>query len=166
MPLIDVTYPEGALEPDARATMVEELTTRLLKAERAPDTEFFRNITWVYVHEMPTFGINAAGKPVSEPVFRVDVTTPQGALSDRRRAEFVEEATEVVSEAAGLGEDDGLRVWVLLHEVDEGSWGAAGTVIQFEALRAAAKAERENAGSADISEVASGVPEPAVPSGG
>jgi phenylpyruvate tautomerase PptA (4-oxalocrotonate tautomerase family) len=166
MPLIDVTYPEGALEPDARATMVEELTTKLLRAERAPDTEFFRNITWVYVHELPEHGINAAGRPVTEPVFRVDVTTPQGALSDRRREEFVSEATKVVSDAAGLGEADGLRVWVLLHEVDEGSWGAAGQVIHFEQLREAAKAERDSEGSAAIEGVTLGVPESAVPSGG
>ena len=29
-------------------------------------------------------------------------------------------------EAAGIGEEDALRVWVLLHEVAEGSWGAGG----------------------------------------
>lgn len=149
VPLIDVTYPEGALEADARSTMVE-LTTKLLRAERAPDTEFFRNITWVYLHELPAHGINAGGEPVGEPVFRVDVTTPQGALNDKRRAEFVDEATRAVSEAAGLGEADGLRIWVLLHEVVEGSWGAAGNVIQFAQLRAAAAAERDTEGSAEI----------------
>jgi phenylpyruvate tautomerase PptA (4-oxalocrotonate tautomerase family) len=150
MPLIEVTYPAGALEPEARATMVDTLTTKLLRAERAPDTEFFRSITWAYVHELPDFAVNASGRPVSEPIFRVDVTTPQGALNDKRRAEFVDEATKAVFEAAGLGEADGLRVWVLLHEVDEGSWGAGGHVIQFEQLRAAALAERESAGSAEI----------------
>jgi phenylpyruvate tautomerase PptA (4-oxalocrotonate tautomerase family) len=155
--MIDVTYPEGALEPDARATMVDELTTKLLRAERAPDTEFFRNITWVFLHELPAHGISAGGRPVAEPVFRVDVTTPEGALSDRRREEFVAEATKVVSAAAGLSEADGLRIWVLLHEVDEGSWGAAGNVIRFEQLRAAAAAERDSAGSAAIQPSASPV---------
>ena len=36
-------------------------------------------------------------------------------------------------------------MWVIWHEVPEGSWGAGGQVIEFEALRAAASAEREKA---------------------
>ena len=143
MPIFEVTYPEGALSPDARSKLVEGLTEALLRAERAPDTEFFRSITWSYVHELPSGCVLAGGRPVSEPTFRIDVTTPEGALSDRRREELVGEATRIVSEVAGLGEEDGLRVWVLMHEVAEGSWGAGGQVIQFKQLLELAKAERE-----------------------
>jgi phenylpyruvate tautomerase PptA (4-oxalocrotonate tautomerase family) len=82
---------------------------------------------------------------VADPTFKVDVTTPEGALSDRRREELVAEATRVVREAAGIGEEDALRVWVLLHEVAEGSWGAGGQIIRFEQLREMAKGEREAA---------------------
>ena len=53
MPIFEVTYPEGALSSDARSKLMEDLTTALLRAERAPDTEFFRSITWSYVHELP-----------------------------------------------------------------------------------------------------------------
>ena len=81
--------------------------------------------------------------PVKAPTFKLDVTTPEGALSDRRRKELVVEASSAIREAAGIPEEEGLRVWVLCHEVAEGSWGAGGQVIEFEALRAAAKAERE-----------------------
>ena len=45
MPIMDVTYPQGALDDDARDALVDDLTTVLLRAERAPDTEFFRNVT-------------------------------------------------------------------------------------------------------------------------
>lgn len=143
MPIFEVTYPQGALEPDARAELLEGLTTALLRAERAPDTEFFRNVTWSYVHELPEGAILAAGRPVTEPTFKVDVTTPEGALSDRRRQEFVTAATELVRDAAGIPEDQALRVWVLMHEVAEGSWGAGGHVIQFKQLAEAAKQQRE-----------------------
>jgi phenylpyruvate tautomerase PptA (4-oxalocrotonate tautomerase family) len=54
-------------------------------------------------------------------------------------------ATEIVREAAGIGEQDALRVWVLMHEVAEGSWGAGGQVIRFEQLREIARGERETA---------------------
>ena len=148
MPIIDFTYPQGALEPDAREALVGELTTALLRAERAPDTDFFRSITWVHVHALPDEDVFAAGRPVSEPHFRVEVTVPEGALSERRKQEFVSEATRVLLEASGLGEADGLRVWVLIREVPDGNWGAAGQVVRFEQLRQAAAAEREAEGQA------------------
>jgi phenylpyruvate tautomerase PptA (4-oxalocrotonate tautomerase family) len=148
MPFMDVTYPQGALTDEARERLAEELTTVLLRAERAPDTEFFRSITWLYLHELPADAVRAAGRPVQAPTFRVEATTPQGALSDRRRKEFVAEATRVVREAAGIPEEDGLRIWVLCKELPEGSWGAAGQVVEFEALRAAAAQERDKAQAA------------------
>jgi phenylpyruvate tautomerase PptA (4-oxalocrotonate tautomerase family) len=147
MPMMDVTYPQGALTPDARERLAEELTTVLLRAERAPDTEFFRSVTWVYLHELPEGAVLAAGRPVAAPTFRVEVTTPEGALSDRRRKELVGEATRVVRELASIPEEDAMRVWVVCREIDEGSWGAGGHVIEFEALRAAAAREREKAGA-------------------
>ena len=36
-------------------------------------------------------------------------------------------------------------MWVLVHEIAEGNWGAGGQIIQFEQLREAAKAERDKA---------------------
>ncbi|MGZ8667628.1 MAG: tautomerase family protein [Solirubrobacterales bacterium] len=143
MPVFELTYPEGALAPEAREKLLEDLTAALLRAERAPDTEFFRNVTWSYVHELSEGSVRSAGRPVGEPTFKIDVTTPAGALSDRRRGEFVEAATAAVSEAAGLGAEDALRVWVLMHEVAEGSWGAGGQIIQFKQLAEIAKRERE-----------------------
>jgi phenylpyruvate tautomerase PptA (4-oxalocrotonate tautomerase family) len=145
MPLLDVTYPQGALSEDARERLADELTAALLRAERAPDTEFFRSITWLYLHELPVHAVRRAGRPADPPTFKVEATTPEGALSDRRRKEFVADATRAVREAAGIAEEDALRVWVLCHEVAEGSWGAAGQVVEFAALRAAAAQERERA---------------------
>jgi len=151
MPLMDLTYPAGAVSPDARRTLPDQLTTVLLRAERAPDTEFFRNITWLHVHELPEGSVLAAGRPVAEPIFRLDVTIPDGALSDRRKQELVSEATRVLLDAAGLSEADALRVWVIIREVPDGNWGAGGQVIRFEQLREAAAKEREQEGEPVVS---------------
>jgi phenylpyruvate tautomerase PptA (4-oxalocrotonate tautomerase family) len=148
MPLIDFTYPAGTFGSEERTQLADGLTTALLRAERAPDTDFFRSITWAYLHELPEGTIHAAGRPVEAPTFRIEATVPQGALSDRRKQEFVAAATELVSEAAGLTEADGLRVWVLVHDVPDGNWGAAGNVVRFEQLRDAAAQEREKADQA------------------
>lgn len=148
MPLIDLTYPAGTLAPEARTELVDELTTVLLRAERAPDTEFFRSIAWVHVHELPAGCVLASGRPVDEPTFRVQVTIPAGALSDRRKQELVAEATRVVLAAAGLTESDALRVWVLITEVPDGNWGAGGQIVRFADLVRYASEEREQPGSA------------------
>ena len=143
MPKIDLTYSAGALSPDAKAELPAKLAATLLKWEKAPDTEFFRSISWTHVHELAPDSTHDANGPDAPSHFVIDVTTPQGALSDRRRAELAKELTEQVSEAAGLDADDAIRVWVLMHEVDEGSWAAAGGIVRFEQLREAAKEQRE-----------------------
>src|SRR5436309_15320999 len=89
MPMIDLTYPKGSLSADARADLLEELATRLLAAERAPDTEFFRSITWVYANEVDPEALAVGGRPGGDPRFRIQVTVPEGALSDRRKGELV-----------------------------------------------------------------------------
>ena len=80
-----------------------------------------------------------------EPRFRVDVTVPEGALSQRRTEGLVNEATANVLATAGLTETDALRVWVLIHEQPEGTWGAGASIVRFAELAALAKAEHANA---------------------
>jgi phenylpyruvate tautomerase PptA (4-oxalocrotonate tautomerase family) len=146
MPMMDLTYPAGALTAEARTELVDELTTILLRAERAPDTQFFRDIAWTYVHELPDGTVLAAGRPVTQPTFRLQVTIPDGALSDRRKEELVANATQAILAASGLEQKDALRVWVLIHEVPDGNWGAGAKVVQFAQLRQAADREREQPG--------------------
>lgn len=147
MPKIDFTYTAGALPAEAARELPGQLAATLLRWEGAPDTEFFRSISWTHVHELPAGAAHTADGPAELGQFVLDVTVPQGALSDRRRSGLVEEITRQVREAAGLGDEDAVRVWVLVHEVAEGSWGAAGQIVRFEQLREAARAQREAAGS-------------------
>ncbi len=146
MPMMNLTYPQGTFTDEQRDELAEKLTTALLRAERAPDTEFFRNITWLYAHEMPAGSVLAAGKPVDKPILRLEVTTPEGALSERRRAEMVSAATEILREATDIPAEEALaRIWVLMHEIPEGQWGAGGEIVYFQRLKDLAKAEREQA---------------------
>jgi phenylpyruvate tautomerase PptA (4-oxalocrotonate tautomerase family) len=145
MPKVDLTFPAGALSDDAKRELPRELAAAMLRWEGAPDTEFFRSITWTHVHELPAEAVHTADGPAELSQFVVDATVPAGALSDRRKGGLVEEFSKLVRDAAGLTDEEGVRVWVLIHEVPEGNWGAAGQIVQFEQLRAAAKAEREKA---------------------
>ena len=145
MPLIDLTMPAGTLDAEVRGDLVRTLGSTLLRWEGAPPTDFFKSIMWVHVHELPAEAVNASGRPVAEPHFRIDVTVPEGALSDRRKEGAVKELTEAVLEAAELDDSAAIRVWVLIHEVPDGNWGGAGQIVRFAQLRELAGQERERA---------------------
>jgi phenylpyruvate tautomerase PptA (4-oxalocrotonate tautomerase family) len=147
MPMIEVTYPKGAIEPDARAELLDELATKLLAAEKAPDTEFFRSITWVYANEIDAENLAVGGRAGGEPRFRVQITVPEGALSDRRKGILVDSVHQAVTRATGLPESEGLRIWTLIRDVPEGNWGAAGQQVRYQQLVEYAAAEREQTGA-------------------
>ncbi|MEU9858792.1 tautomerase family protein [Streptomyces sp. NPDC047974] len=143
MPMIRLTVPTGALTDQGRVTIQQELAAVLLRWEGAPDTAFFRAQAWSYLTELPESAQKTAED--DEPRFLVEVTVPQGALSERRKAGLVEEATATVLSAAGLSPDQALRVWVLVHEQPEGTWGAGGSVVRYADLVALAKGQRADA---------------------
>ena len=107
MPMIEFTYPKGAIAPDAREELLEELATKMLEAEKAPDTDFFRSITWVYANEIEPEMLAVGGRPGGEPRFRVQVTVPDGALSDRRKGILVDSFNQAVLRAARPGGERG-----------------------------------------------------------
>lgn len=145
MPMIDVTVPSGAVEPAAARHLTEELATILLRWEGAPDTEFFREITWVYWHEIAPEQLAVGGRPGDVPRFRIEVIVPEGALSQRRKDGLVGDVHTAVMAAAGLDERDALHVWTLISEITEGNWGAAGQTIRYEELKKLSQAERDAA---------------------
>ena len=140
MPMIELTAPAGALTDAGRKSVQRDLAALLLKWEGAPDNEFFRSVAWAYLHELPAGAQTTAEDDA--PRFRVEVRVPMGVLSDRRKAGLVREATALVLEAAGLGESDALRVWVLINEQPEGTWGAGGQIVKFDELKAVAQAAK------------------------
>ncbi|MBT1098038.1 tautomerase family protein [Streptomyces sp. Tu102] len=143
MPMIRLTVPAGALTEEARATVQRDLASVLLRWEGAPDTAFFRAQAWSYLVELSEGAQTTADDDV--PRFLVEVTVPEGALSERRKAGLVEDATKTVLSAAGLAPAEALRVWVLVHEQPDGTWGAGGSVIRYADLVALAQQGREQA---------------------
>ncbi|MFI2205443.1 4-oxalocrotonate tautomerase family protein [Streptomyces sp. NPDC020192] len=143
MPMIRLTAPAGALTEDGRQSVQRDLAAVLLKWEGAPDTPFFRAQAWSYLLELPEGAQTTAED--DRPRFLVEVTVPAGALSERRKAGLVEEATTTVLAAAGLGQAEALRVWVLVHEQPDGTWGAGGSVIRYADLVALAKGQHADA---------------------
>ena len=143
MPKIDLTLPDDALTPGARSKLPGELAAALLRWEGAPDSSFFRSISWTHLHELPADAMHTADGQATE---------SQGDRRGHHTAGRPERAQagrpcrggdELVLDATGWGEDAKLRVWVMCREIDEGSWAAAGEIVHFEQLREMAAAERE-----------------------
>ncbi|MFD3580937.1 4-oxalocrotonate tautomerase family protein [Streptomyces sp. NPDC058683] len=143
MPMIRLTVPTGALTEEGRAAVQRDLAAVLLRWEGAPDTAFFRSQAWSYLAELPE-GTQTTAED-DAPRFLVEVTVPQGALSERRKAGLVQDVTTTVLAAAGLAPDDALRVWVLVHEQPDGTWGAGGSVIRYADLVALSQQDKERA---------------------
>lgn len=147
MPMIDLTYSEGALAPDARAGAVERLTAALLRHEGAADNEQTRAMSWVLVHELPVGAISVGGTPAEEPVYRVFVTVPEGTLlqgpgpvGTSARRNLVREVAEILLEAEGgeYSATEAGRVYCIVREVCDGYWGGMGTTFRMEDIVATA----------------------------
>ncbi|WP_066902578.1 tautomerase family protein [Millisia brevis] len=147
MPLIDAYVPAGTLSEEAAAQLLDDLATTLLRWEGAPDTDFFREITWVYLHEVEPGRVAVGGRPGGAPRFRINVTVPAGALSDRRKAGLVGDVHQLVAAAAGIDPqgERAAHIWTLVNEVPEGNWGAGGQVIRFADLKNLSAVERQSA---------------------
>ncbi len=147
MPFIEFTYAAGTVSEQARESLARDLPLTVLRWEGAPDTEFFRDVTWTYFHEMPADRIMVDGRPAapSRPRYKVDVTVPAGALSERRRDGLIADLTALLVDACEFGDsrdDAAMRVWVLVHEQPDGWWGAAGVPVPFAELRRIAAEQR------------------------
>jgi len=146
MPKLELTIPAESLPEEGRGELARDLGAALLRWEGAPDTDFFRSITWAHVHALPAAAMQTPDGE-ADPHAVIEISVPDGALSEKRKAGLVEETTKIVLDATGWGPEAGVRVWTLIRDVPEGNWGAAGQIVRFEQLHAAAVAEREQEGS-------------------
>ena len=137
MPMIDLTFVRGSLDDDALSRLTDELVTVLLRAERAPDTPFLRDNTWVYLHALEAAELSLGGRGPGEPRFRVDVTVFEGALDKDRKEQLSADVHAAVCAAAAI-EPQGPRafhVWTLIHEIPEGNWAGGGKVIYYQQVK-------------------------------
>src|ERR1700742_121705 len=122
MPMIKLTFVRGSIDDDALHRLADELVTVLLRAERAADTPFLRDNTWVQLHPLDTTELLVGGRK-PEPRFRVDATVFGGVLSRNAKEALAADVHAAVCAAAGI-EPQGPRafdVWTLIHEIPEGN---------------------------------------------
>ena len=135
MPVVRVTYPGGALAPAQKRHIAAELTDIVLDAEVDAITDAGKMVTVIHFLEAGADDWAVAGELRSAAAagpdhFIVDVVVLEGLLDAGRRTAVHERVTAAFR--AAFGESDPLlafRVWVLIHDVSEGSWGAGGRTV-------------------------------------
>ncbi|KKC06435.1 tautomerase family protein [Mycobacterium nebraskense] len=137
MPMLDLTFVRGSVDDEALSRLTDELVTALLRAERAPDTPFLRDNTWVYLHAVDPADLSVGGQGPGAPRFRVDVTVFAGALDKDRKEQLAADVHAAVCAAAGIEPQvaRAFHVWTLIHEIPEGNWAGGGQVIYYQQVK-------------------------------
>lgn len=73
----------------------------------------------------------------------VNIRVPEGSLSQEKKDRMIELVTDAVVEAEGVGDAVRPITWVIIDEVKDGSWGAAGRAVRLEDLKKLVKGGRE-----------------------
>ena len=136
MPRIDVYAAAGTFSEKHK--LVQDLANAVMRWEKVPSIELFKNNTAAFVHKLPAEAIsNGAGQ---SNYVRVEVFTPVGVLDREKQLGAVRELTDIV---AGAGKDPTLanRTWVLITESPEGGWGINGHANTSADIVAAARSE-------------------------
>jgi phenylpyruvate tautomerase PptA (4-oxalocrotonate tautomerase family) len=136
MPVIEVSFPEGKLGPEAQQKLVTDLTQILLKWEGLQDSPRALASTLIYLKEFKegTFAVGGQLQTTADVGrYRVVVTSPVGTLDDRRKQGMVEEVTRAVLEAEGAPWNDlnRFRVQCLIQEIADGNWGGGGQILRL-----------------------------------
>ena len=133
MPVIDVTYPAGALSQEAQAAVAAQLTDILMEIEGTKGIAAIAAGTWLLLHEANPNTMAVGGK-FSPGRYRVEIATPAGTLNLLQKAELIRRVTDALLQIEGVEPDAAqrARIYCLISEVPDGGWGYAGLAITRE----------------------------------
>ena len=145
MPLCDAYIPNGALEPGAERTLAKRVSDILVSHEARRIIDLMDDpgdveavykraaaISWLFVHRTDSY---VAGLPVEAPVYRFVVNVPEGQIDDQFVPAINRDIMLAVTEAeGGKWPHPERRLWVTVHEVYDGRWGAGGRQLHLKQI--------------------------------
>ena len=127
MPLMDVVYPAGALNPKALEQLSETLWPKALHWEGIEANESAASVAWVYFDERPRNSISVGGHGLSQNVYRINVRVMAGFMDQARRDGMARDLTQAIVAAdstAGSGREP--RIFCIIEEIPSGNWSIDG----------------------------------------
>jgi len=141
MPIMQVYYPETALDDARKADLAQRLTDALIAMEGGADTHGGRAFAWVLFLPVKPGDWFVGGRQDEQFVdppgrFLVHVTIPEGYMNARHKSEVHAWVNAAIVAATGGSDapDAGRSALVVIDEVTEGNWGAAGRTISLNAI--------------------------------
>lgn len=101
MPLVEVIHPEGAFSADGKKKLLESLSATCLRWEGIEVNDVSQSVAWVYLDERPRDSISAGGRPLSQNIYKVNVSVMVGFMDYERIEGMVAEITEAILAADG-----------------------------------------------------------------
>ncbi len=141
MPIMQVYYPEAALDDARKANLAQRLTDVLMAMEGGADTRGGRAFAWVLFTPVKPGDWWVGGRQDDHFVdppgrFLVHVTVPEGYMSARHKSEVHAWVNAAIIAATSRSDapDGGRSALVVIDEVTEGNWGAAGRTISLNSI--------------------------------
>jgi phenylpyruvate tautomerase PptA (4-oxalocrotonate tautomerase family) len=141
MPIIRVYGPEDALDAATKAKLAQHLTDAMIAMEGGTNTWGGRAFAWVLFTSLKPDDWWVGGRRDDHFVyppgrFLVHVTIPEGYMNAQHKRQVHASVNAAVMAAMGRADepDPGRSILVVIDEVTEGNWGAAGQTISLNAI--------------------------------
>ena len=129
MPYITVKVPADVLGEAAKAALANGICAAAAECEQVPDDPRMRALCVVTIEEVGAGSRTFGGRDLSHMLVSFDavVNIPKGVLDDRSRARFVELLHQAAIDALP-GEKRRITTSFIINEIEDGMWGASGSV--------------------------------------
>ncbi|MFW2373573.1 MAG: tautomerase family protein [Gammaproteobacteria bacterium] len=137
MPIIDAFISAGQFDPSQQDQLAKQLSQTLLNCDVTRDNPKAPAINWCYIHEQAAGSIYVAGQPQHKPHYRIAITIMQGAMSEAVKQQVVQDMTQVILAVEGTSFNpmNAARIWITIHEIEEGNWAGAGQIYRLNDLK-------------------------------
>lgn len=130
MPNILIHIPKGSFPESARAALVRRINDAAASAEQIPQEPRKRMLCWVLINEVDSGAWTCGGADITSQLLPCAalVYVPAGVLDDVSRGNYVHALHEAFKQSLPLEDKRQVVSSVVLHEVEDGSWGANGII--------------------------------------
>lgn len=139
MPMIDFFAPSGVLRADELTALAGRIIAAVQEEEGYTGNRKADAISWIYVHEVPAGRMLTGRGARHGELWRIEVSTPTGALADSAKVRLGRALERLVSQAEGAPPNG--RVWCLFRDVRDGDWVVGPHVASVAAVRQMVGAE-------------------------
>lgn len=145
MPIIDIEVPQGALQDNVKHELMNQLGNVAIGYEGLSGSQFAKEFTWLYIHELPSAFIAQVSGVLPKPIYRVTFTTLETLMDDETKHKLGADVAKAIYRAEGSKWDEEEaynRVWTFYNDVRQGDWIAGARINNIPDLKAKVDEER------------------------